>query len=252
MRTTNVFLAAILWALAATSLYADAEETRLITAALVEATHDTDADVRLAAYRVLFKGPVSDDVIKTFRDALDDPNVDVQKVAIEGLVRVEGPTDDVISLLVERLNDEAISSVARENLVQIGEPAIPALLEALKDQSKRREVIWVLRSTSLGGYRPAVVEAVVNVLHDDDKEVQLAAIGALDRIRNRRSEAHNGFVRYATGLLRRYDKNADGVLTEDEWKPISGNPITADGDRDGQITLDELARWLSRRQEGHR
>ena len=251
MRTTNVLRSAFLWSIVATIVYADAE-TDLITAALVEATRDADADVRLAAYRVLSEGPVSDDVTRTFRDALDDSNVDVQRVAIEGLVRIEGPTDDVISLLVARLNDEATSSVARENLVQIGEPAIPALLEAIKDQSKfkRRQVILALGRTSFGDHRPAVVEAVVGALHDDDKDVRLATIGTLERIRQRPPEGiDNRVLSFVTQFHKRADKNSDGVLTEGEWKSMRRNPILADTDRDGQITVEEFARWMSRRQK---
>lgn len=46
--------------------------------------------------------------------------------------------------------------------------------------------------------------------------------------------------RYAEGLMRRYDENEDGKLTEDEWSEMSGNPEQADRDNDGVVTLEEL------------
>ncbi|RMF92185.1 MAG: hypothetical protein D6741_15200 [Planctomycetota bacterium] len=46
--------------------------------------------------------------------------------------------------------------------------------------------------------------------------------------------------RYAQGLLNRYDKNKNGKLEKDEWSEMRGDPASADRDKDGVITLDEL------------
>lgn len=46
--------------------------------------------------------------------------------------------------------------------------------------------------------------------------------------------------RYAEGLMRRYDENEDGKLTEDEWSEMGGNPEQADRDNDRVVTLEEL------------
>ncbi|MGL4513409.1 MAG: EF-hand domain-containing protein [Lacipirellulaceae bacterium] len=53
--------------------------------------------------------------------------------------------------------------------------------------------------------------------------------------------------RYAAGMFKRYDRNGDRVLTEDEWKRIRGNPERADADADGRITFDELLARVSNR-----
>jgi len=40
-------------------------------------------------------------------------------------------------------------------------------------------------------------------------------------------------------LIQRYDLNHDGVLEQNEWCKMQGQPDVADADRDGKITLDE-------------
>jgi Ca2+-binding EF-hand superfamily protein len=46
--------------------------------------------------------------------------------------------------------------------------------------------------------------------------------------------------RYTEGMFRRYDRNKDRVLTEEEWRGIRGTPQNADADNDGRITFDEM------------
>jgi Ca2+-binding EF-hand superfamily protein len=45
---------------------------------------------------------------------------------------------------------------------------------------------------------------------------------------------------YATSMMKRYDKNGDGVLDKTEWSQMSGDPEKYDRNHDGKITLDEL------------
>jgi Ca2+-binding EF-hand superfamily protein len=51
--------------------------------------------------------------------------------------------------------------------------------------------------------------------------------------------------RYASGLLRRYDKNKSGVLEPDEWGRLRGDPKGYDRNGDGVLNVDELAAKLS-------
>lgn len=51
--------------------------------------------------------------------------------------------------------------------------------------------------------------------------------------------------RYAERLIRRYDRNKDGILQTDEWAKMQGRPESADGGRDGAITLDELTNHIA-------
>ncbi len=51
--------------------------------------------------------------------------------------------------------------------------------------------------------------------------------------------------RYAASLLKRYDRNKNGVLEKDEWKHMRGSPEKADRNQDGVITVDELGTRLA-------
>jgi Ca2+-binding EF-hand superfamily protein len=52
------------------------------------------------------------------------------------------------------------------------------------------------------------------------------------------------YVKYAVGLIKRYDTNGDGVLTKDEWSSMTNDYSSADADQDGRITPTELAKGL--------
>lgn len=50
---------------------------------------------------------------------------------------------------------------------------------------------------------------------------------------------------YAKKVIEKYDKSGDGELTADEWGQMAKNPEAADADRNGRITREEYARWLT-------
>jgi hypothetical protein len=50
--------------------------------------------------------------------------------------------------------------------------------------------------------------------------------------------------RYAERLIQRYDLNHDGVLEQNEWSKMQGQPDLADADRNGKITLDEWCAYI--------
>jgi Ca2+-binding EF-hand superfamily protein len=54
------------------------------------------------------------------------------------------------------------------------------------------------------------------------------------------------YVKYAVGLIKRYDQNNDGVLTKDEWMKMSNDYSAADKDGDGRITPTELAAEMAK------
>jgi len=53
---------------------------------------------------------------------------------------------------------------------------------------------------------------------------------------------------YAANKMKEYDKNSDGELTEDEWSSMSKSqsPASADADKNGKISLDELTKFYSK------
>ncbi|MGM0490082.1 MAG: hypothetical protein ACQESR_25420 [Planctomycetota bacterium] len=53
------------------------------------------------------------------------------------------------------------------------------------------------------------------------------------------------YVKYAVGVIKKYDDNQDGVLTSDEWKSMGKDYASADTDGDGRLTPVELARAVA-------
>ncbi len=59
-------------------------------------------------------------------------------------------------------------------------------------------------------------------------------------------------LRYAQRVLHAHDADGDGRLTPGEWASMRGDPRQADADKNGVITLDELARHVADYAERHR
>jgi HEAT repeats len=94
------------------------------------------------------------------------------------------PTDTKIAPLIEKLTDSDahISNVAADALVNIGSPAIPSLIEALKHQDSNLR--WRAASVlgDLGTEAAPAVSALTAALQDQDGQVRLYATLALGNI----------------------------------------------------------------------
>ena len=55
------------------------------------------------------------------------------------------------------------------------------------------------------------------------------------------------YLRYAVGMIKKYDTNRDGVLTKDEWSKMKIDYSRADVDTDAKITPQELADAMRKR-----
>ncbi|MEH1904101.1 MAG: HEAT repeat domain-containing protein [Nostoc sp.] len=93
-------------------------------------------------------------------------------------------TDSKISPLIEKLidNDAHIRSLAADALVNIGSPAVPSLIEALKNQDSNLR--WHAASVlgDLGAEAAPAVSALSTALQDEDGQVRLYATLALGNI----------------------------------------------------------------------
>ena len=59
-------------------------------------------------------------------------------------------------------------------------------------------------------------------------------------------------LRYSERLVHQYDTDGDGRLQKAEWEKMRGNPGAIDTNRDGVITVDELAQFIRRYGQMHR
>ena len=55
------------------------------------------------------------------------------------------------------------------------------------------------------------------------------------------------YLKYYQGLVRKYDKNGDGMLAPDECQSMTNDPRPADTDGNGLITAEELTIWSTKR-----
>ncbi len=59
-------------------------------------------------------------------------------------------------------------------------------------------------------------------------------------------------IRYGQRIVRKYDADGDGRLSQQEWAAMQGAPRNADLDRDGQITAAEFALYAANYGAGRR
>ncbi len=243
-----VVLVALLSAHVAHGADEDADLNAL-TKALIEVAGDPDAEVRYAAFKILAEEERTDAIVEVFRRGLEDDNAKVRQVAFSGLIEFEGTTDEILKLLVSRMNDPVLGNTARQGLVNAGDAAIPYLIDVMKHEESTQQVIQMLGNMRLGVQRTTVLSALTAALKDKRQPVRLAATRALGSImeaERRWQQVNAQYMKYFEAMVKKYDKNGDGSLIEDEWAAMSKDPQAADVNRDGRITVEELARWSMR------
>lgn len=227
----------------------DPELQEAITTALVSATDDSDGDVRYAAFSALQGRKKTDAIVQAFRRGLDDENPNIQILALNSMVAYDGPSEELIARLISALEKQELASTARRLLLEIGEPATPALLEVLKSGPKAQKavVLGLLGQLELGKHGQQAVAEVAKLLRDEDRIFRIQAITALQQIGNPQSrDSYSGDTysrggdRMAEALFDRYDGNGDGVLTGEELQSMRGGGSSYDVNGDGVITRQEM------------
>ncbi|MCT7979534.1 HEAT repeat domain-containing protein [Laspinema olomoucense] len=118
------------------------------------------------------------EAIAPLLDILGDPDAEVELRWFAGRILAEFKSPDAIAALIELLHspEEELSSMAGNALAQMGEPAIAALSEQLRDSTSR-----ALAVRSLGKIRhPQIIEPLLSVVGDRDPQVRSEAIAALN------------------------------------------------------------------------
>jgi HEAT repeat protein len=166
--------------------------------ALAHKLQSSDAEERRVAAVDL--GRAGREAVPLLFRAMADKDWRVRKTAVEALVEIEG--EGVIAGLIEALKTEdnaGARNSAIEALIQIGGPALDALLPVLTipDPDVRKFIVDIL-----GDIRDprAVTELITRLVEDDDENIRVAAAEALGKIRDPRA------VNALLGCLHRYDQ----------------------------------------------
>jgi HEAT repeat protein len=119
--------------------------------------------------------------VPALMDALKDDNREVRRAAVIALsemgpdAKAAGP---VLAAIFRHIDSKSPYNEAKQALMSIGEPAVPALIDALKDPSEdvRRwslEALW-----TIGPAAKAAIPAVLERMEEED--LRACAIGVLD------------------------------------------------------------------------
>ena len=188
-----------------------------VVEALERLAADRNRQVRLEAVRSLTGMKAADISVHTLIALLRDPDIRIQDLAIEALIRKRDP--QTVELLIDPLQDEDeyvrraavevlnevadtdsikdllvaikdrdwwVRERAADALAKIGGPkVVDAMLELIKDTDKfvRRTAIEIINSSK----DPRTLDYLINMLSDDDWWVRERAIDALGQLGNRRA-----------------------------------------------------------------
>jgi HEAT repeat protein len=166
-----------------------------------------DGDERVRDQAAITLGRIGDPALDPLLDALQDEAVRVRKAAAMGLIfafdpvgssvagqtsraRIEDPETRAMAatLLIRAALDEDVAPKARNALLNIGEPAMNPLLDALQDDDVRvREVAAHAMQIVLPAVRDPEIRAravgpLIRALHDTDREEMTYVPDALAKI----------------------------------------------------------------------
>ncbi|HEU4686645.1 MAG TPA: HEAT repeat domain-containing protein [Nitrospira sp.] len=145
---------------------------------LCRALYDGDWQVREVAIDALGQvgSPAVDMLIKLLRDW------DVRKYAIAALGKIRD--ERVLDPLMQQLHNDEFKDDATNALVELGEPALPRLVAALKDKDElvRKQAVLALGRIKHG----EAIDPLIEMLSDKDWFTRLTAAAALEAIGDER------------------------------------------------------------------
>jgi HEAT repeat protein len=145
---------------------------------LLDLSRSGDADIRWWAVRTLSQSPhISTGQLIPF---LDDPAPEVRQCAALGLT--EKPEESAIQPLVRALTDEdaLVNSLAANALIQIGKPAVPALIEVMNGNTQSARIHALRALAEIRDHR--AIPAMMKALEDDSALLQYWAKEGLERL----------------------------------------------------------------------
>jgi len=186
-------------------------QTNEVVPALIGSLEDPDADIRYKAALMLGGfGSTAKEAVPALIDALDDPDELVRRFVPQALGEIGSDAKDAIPALILGFRDEEVSTYAPSALGKIGKVAVPALIEALKDEDQ----IVRHKSASALGYIGPDAKAAVPALIRLAKEQEQTGSGrhaemALYEIENAILEAKNSDVEKIEVSKQRVKMNPD-------------------------------------------
>jgi HEAT repeat protein len=144
---------------------------------LTKRLQDSVSDVRIAACTAL--GQIGDSsAVPELIKCLEDTDYDVRIAACTALGKIGDPSP--VPVLITCLDYWYISQAAANALIQIGKPAVPALIETLTDPNER---VRKAACTALGQIGDSIaVPELIQCLKDRYSDVSIAACTALGQI----------------------------------------------------------------------
>ena len=146
--------------------------------ALRDLTHSSDVDERWWSLRVLAQSPHAQaDWLIPF---LSDPAREVRQCAALGLAikPAEGATESLVQALSDE--DSMVSSLAVNALVKVGNPAVPALIEVVKNASQSARIHALRALAEIRDHR--AIPVMMKVMEEDSVLLQHWAKEGLDRL----------------------------------------------------------------------
>ncbi|MCP9439301.1 MAG: HEAT repeat domain-containing protein [Nitrospira sp.] len=178
---------------------------------LAKALRDGDWQVREAAVEAIAQvgSPAVELLIKLLRDW------DIRKYAIQALGKIRD--ERVLDPLMLQLRSDEFKDDAIQALVELGEPAVPRLIAALRDKDENVRKSAVL---ALGRIKSAeAIDPLIEMTKDSDWFIRLTAAAALESIGDERGrEAIKPLLKDADMVVR---MRVERILAKWKKQPVS-------------------------------
>ncbi len=158
--------------------------------ALLKAHHrETDDFLRRGLTEAIDKVTIGTDSMDEVRGLASDPRQYVRTWATQKLIELNDASPAAAAIWTRRLGDPdwTTRESAIVKLMDMGQVAVPALVEVTRDKNPlaRRKAVFVI--TVIGQPSNDAIDALVRTLDDDDEQVRFWACVALGRVKNQQS-----------------------------------------------------------------
>lgn len=132
---------------------------------LLHLTHSEDVDTRWWAVRALAASPHTR--TSYLIPLLDDSSAEIRAAA--ALALCEHPGEEAVEALTKALSDEdsLTAGLAGNALVRVGSPAVPSLLEVLKEASANVRILALRALSEIRDHR--AIPAMMNCLNNENE-----------------------------------------------------------------------------------